>query len=82
MSTLKTNMFENALMQNSRFRCMTNGSQGDRSVVPQREAISYKSPVSGLQVVSQILSCNPSSVCSAATYSHPEFFGRVDTVKW
>ena len=52
-------MLGNELMQNSRFRYMTNGSRVS-TVVPQRDAISCKSPVSTLQVVTQILSRNPS----------------------
>jgi hypothetical protein len=77
MSALKTNM----LMQISRFRCITNGSQVP-TVVPQRDAISCKSPVSRLQVLPQILPCNPSSFWSVATNFHPEFFDRTGTVKW
>jgi hypothetical protein len=53
----------------------------DLTVVPQRDAISRKSPVSRLQVLPQILHCSPSSFWSVATNFHPEFFGRTGTVK-
>lgn len=74
-------MFGNVLMQNSRFRYIIHGLQRDRTVVPQRDAIEYKSPVSVLKVVSHSFTQPFVTVWSAATNSHPEFFGRAGTAE-